>query len=345
MSCFFRFLIFGVLFLATSSQAQVIDVDGDGKVGPQEAIAVSKQWHQSASKSDNNHDHLGQTWSLNNNQLIIYGSSPNVALWLNNSNGMGMQAVSEGAGSYSAYFRSMEGPGILVHAADDSRPDIELGGSVGANDNGVLSSDWDDSDSDLVLISNDTLELRLDNDNNNNSSFFRIRNGGMISICELNESGDMNIKGQYLSTLKTTHVDHPLDPSGKFLNHFSVDSPEVLNIYSGNVVLDDKGEAVVELPEYFEAYNSDYRYHLTCVGGYAPVYVAEEIQDGHFRIGGGKSGLKVSWEVTGVRKDPSIKADSTCVEEAKQGDEKGRFLAPEAYSQPQEKSLWVDNLP
>ncbi len=47
----------------------------------------------------------------------------------------------------------------------------------------------------------------------------------------------------------------------------------------------------------------DFRYQLTCVGGYAPVYVAEEIQGNRFKIAGGKPGLKVSWQVSGVRHD------------------------------------------
>ena len=64
-------------------------------------------------------------------------------------------------------------------------------------------------------------------------------------------------------------IDHPLDPENKYLNHSFVESPEMKNIYDGVVVLDASGERWVELPEWFEALNKNYRYQLTCIGGFA----------------------------------------------------------------------------
>ena len=87
----------------------------------------------------------------------------------------------------------------------------------------------------------------------------------------------------------------------------------MMNIYNGNVMLDENGEAVVELPEWFEALNRDFRYQLTCIGGFSPVYVASEIADNRFKIAGGKQGLKVSWQVTGHQARPG------CRPEANQG--------------------------
>lgn len=60
---------------------------------------------------------------------------------------------------------------------------------------------------------------------------------------------------------------------------------------------------VVELPAWFEALNGDYRYQLTPIGDAAPLYVAAEVADNGFRIAGGRAGLKLSWQVTGVRRD------------------------------------------
>ena len=60
---------------------------------------------------------------------------------------------------------------------------------------------------------------------------------------------------------------------------------------------------MVDLPEWFEALNGDFRYQLTTIGRPAAVYVAKEIENHHFKIAGGRAGLKVSWQVTGVRHD------------------------------------------
>lgn len=329
--------IFALLLVTSTCTAQVIDVDGDSKVGPHEALALALQWRKDASKSDNDHSHMGQTWSLHNNPLTIWGSSTTGALVLDNTIGPGDGGSIK---RFGAYIRSAGGVAILAEGGDDTKPDIVLRGAAENNDNGVLSSDMEDVDSDLVLMTKDIFEIRLDGDNND-TSLFQVRNGTGNIIYQLNESGTMNIAGEYQSTLKTTRLDHPLDPSGKYLNHFSVDSPQPLNIYNGNVTLDDKGEAVVELPDYFEAYNTDYRYQLTCIGGFAPVFVAEEIHDGHFKIGGGKADMKVSWEVSGVRQDPYLKAHPVSAEEDKLEEEKGRYLNPELYGQPAEKSLMV----
>ena len=50
------------------------------------------------------------------------------------------------------------------------------------------------------------------------------------------------------------------------------------NVYDGIVILDNKGEAEVELPDWFGALNKDFRYQLTAIGAPGPnLYIAEEI--------------------------------------------------------------------
>ncbi len=115
-------------------------------------------------------------------------------------------------------------------------------------------------------------------------------------------SGILNA-GIIQAETKQFRIDDPLDPEHKYLNHTSVESSEMKNVYDGEVELDRNGEAVVSLPEWFQALNIDYRYQLTCIGGYAPVYVKEEIHNNRFTISGGREGLKVCWLVTGVRND------------------------------------------
>jgi hypothetical protein len=84
---------------------------------------------------------------------------------------------------------------------------------------------------------------------------------------------------------------------------------------------DADGKAEVLLPDWFEALNCDFRYQLTCIGGFAPVYVGAKISGNRFRIGGGYAGLEVSWQVVGCRHDRvaqehplMVEVDKTCRE-------------------------------
>src|SRR5262249_12500955 len=93
----------------------------------------------------------------------------------------------------------------------------------------------------------------------------------------------MEVNAQKLTASKKLFtIDHPLDPANKFLSHSSVESNEMKNFYDGVVTLDDRGTARVSLPEWFEALNTDFRYQLTCIGQYAPVYVAQEVANHSF---------------------------------------------------------------
>jgi hypothetical protein len=134
-------------------------------------------------------------------------------------------------------------------------------------------------------------------------------------------------------------IDHPLDPANQYLHHSSVESPDRKNVYDGIAVLDGQGEAVVELPAWFSVLNRDFRYQLTCLGRHAPVFVAEEIEDNRFRIGGGSPGLKISWLVTGIRQDPWANANPVPPEHEKPEAERGSFIHPSLYGQPEEKSM------
>jgi len=149
-------------------------------------------------------------------------------------------------------------------------------------------------------------------------------------------SGSVSVFGTFSATgTKNFRIDHPLDPANKYLFHASIESSEVLNLYSGNAVLNASGEAVVQLPDWFEVINKDFRYQLTPIG--APgrdLYVAEEVSGGHFKIAGGRPGGKVSWQVSGVRNDAWEKAHPMEVE-ADKGAERGRYLTPELYGAPE----------
>jgi len=93
------------------------------------------------------------------------------------------------------------------------------------------------------------------------------------------------------------------------------------------------------MPAYFAALNREFRYQLTAIGAPANLYVAQEITGNTFKIAGGKRGMKVSWQVTGVRQDAYAEAHRIRVEEEKTGDERGTYLHPEVFGQPTEKGV------
>jgi len=151
--------------------------------------------------------------------------------------------------------------------------------------------------------------------------------------------GNVEIQGNLTKSSGNFKIDHPLNPENKYLSHSFVESPDMMNVYNGNVILDKKGRAWVELPGWFEALNRDFRYQLTCIGGFAPVYIAEKITDNRFKIAGGIPEMEVSWQVTGTRQDPYAKAHPIKVEEEKAPEDQGHYLHPEVYGQDQEKGI------
>ena len=121
-----------------------------------------------------------------------------------------------------------------------------------------------------------------------------------------------------IAQVKDFRIDHPLDPDNKYLSHSSVETNEIANIYNGNVKLDENGSAKIELSEWFEALNENFRYQLTPVGGPAPnLYIAGEVKNNHFSIAGGTPGMKVSWQIVGSRKDNYAKENPLQVESFK----------------------------
>jgi hypothetical protein len=152
--------------------------------------------------------------------------------------------------------------------------------------------------------------------------------------------GDVRISGNLSKSGGGFTIDHPVDPERRYLHHSFVESPERKNLYDGIAVCDDLGEAIVKLPAWFEALNQDLRYQLTPVGAPAPsLHVAAEVKGGHFKIAGGVPGLKVSWQVTGARRDAWARSHPLAVEEDKTADERGYFLHPEAYGHTTDRSV------
>jgi hypothetical protein len=154
-----------------------------------------------------------------------------------------------------------------------------------------------------------------------------------------NFSGNLNVTGAIFAGTKDFKIDHPLDPANKYLLHASVESSEMMNIYTGNVTTDQQGDAVVSLPDWFEALNADFRYQLTVIGQFAQAIVAREIQNHEFTIRTNMPNVKVSWQVTGVRQDAFAKSHPLIVEEEKSAQLKGFYIHPELYGAPAEKQI------
>ncbi len=157
---------------------------------------------------------------------------------------------------------------------------------------------------------------------------------------DVNIAGDLNVSGTVSKGGGSFKIDHPLDPANKYLYHSFVESPDMKNIYDGVVTLDANGEAVVQLPDWFQALNRDFRYQLTPIGNSCPdLYIAEKIANNRFKIAGGKPGLEVSWQVTGIRKDAFANAHRIQVEVEKRPEEKGKYLYPEELGYPKELGI------
>jgi len=162
--------------------------------------------------------------------------------------------------------------------------------------------------------------------------------------------GDVNVRGTLYKGGGSFKIDHPLDPENKYLCHSFVESPDMKNIYDGVVVTDGRGYATVTLPDWFEALNRDFRYQLTVLDdkdtdAFVLAKVVHEIENSRFVIRTSASNVKVSWMVTGIRQDPYANLHRIKVEEDKPADERGLYLHPDAYGQPEEKGISYSKRP
>jgi hypothetical protein len=151
-------------------------------------------------------------------------------------------------------------------------------------------------------------------------------------------NGNLNVTGQIFAGTKDFRIDDPLDPAHKYLQHTSVESPDMMDIYNGNVTTDGTGFATVKLPHYFQALNRSFRYQLTSLSGLQEVAVAKEIANNQFTVQSQKPNSRVSWQVTGIRHDPYANANRTRAEVAKPAAAQGSYIHPELYGKPRRLS-------
>jgi hypothetical protein len=150
---------------------------------------------------------------------------------------------------------------------------------------------------------------------------------------------DLHVNGTLFKGAGAFRIDNPLDPAHSYLQHSFVESPEMKNIYDGNVTTNGKGFATVQLPRWFQALNKDFRYQLTIVGtrGWR-ARVVKQIAHNQFTIQTDLPRVKVSWQVTGVRHDRYANAHRIQVIVPKEGKAEGTYMHPQLYGQPQSKA-------
>jgi hypothetical protein len=165
------------------------------------------------------------------------------------------------------------------------------------------------------------------------------QNHGLRTNMTIYSNGNVAIAGTLSKGAGSFKIDHPLDPANKYLYHSFVESPDMMNVYNGNVVTDRHGVATVTLPDYFEALNQDFRYQLTVMGQFAQAIVARKIAHNCFVIRTSKPNVEVSWQVTGIRHDAFADAHRIQVEVEKSPQEQGRYLHPELYGAPAEQAI------
>ena len=151
--------------------------------------------------------------------------------------------------------------------------------------------------------------------------------------------GNVHVTGSLSKAGGSFKIDHPLDPEHKYLYHSFVESPDMMNLYNGNVTTDAAGDATVTMPDWFQALNQDFRYQLTVIGQFAQAVVATEMQGNAFTIKTDKPHVKVSWMVTGIRHDAWANAHRIPVEEDKPAEEQGTYLHPQEWGQPENRGV------
>ncbi len=157
--------------------------------------------------------------------------------------------------------------------------------------------------------------------------------------------GDAYVNGTLSKAGGSFKIDHPLDPANKYLYHSFVESPDMMNIYNGNVTTDVQGNAQIQLPDWFETLNHDFRYQLTVIGQFAQAIVANKIANHRFTIETDKPNVEVSWQVTGIRQDAWANAHRIPVEQAKPVGERGHYLHPELFGAPAESAIGATHYP
>ena len=206
----------------------------------------------------------------------------------------------------------------------------------------ALDIDAATGDAALRFLNNGTNQWNIrNNPANNDLQFFKLGGGGERMRIEA-ATGNVAITGNLSKGGGSFKIDDPIDPENKYLYHSFVESPDMMNIYNGNITTDANGKATVELPKYFEALNMEFRYQLTVIGAFAQAIINKEVVNNQFEIATNQPNIKVSWQVTGIRHDAYANQNRIPNEVEKDVKDKGNYLHPKAFNQPISKAINYD---
>ena len=256
----------------------------------------------------------------------------------------GLQASSANVGIGSAVVQAVASAsgnaGINAGAFGSSNSEEGRGlwgQTVGANSTAVYGESFGGAATGVFGFNNSPsgIGVAAINDSGGDALYAEATGGGFAAFL----LGNVDVDGNLSKAGGSFKIDHPLDPSNKYLYHSFVESPDMMNVYNGNVVTDGQGKAVVQMPDWFEVLNRDFRYQLTVIGQFAQAIVASEMANHSFMIQTDKPNVKVSWQVTGIRQDAWANAHRIPIEEVKPDKERGFYLHPELFGAPAEKSI------
>lgn len=161
--------------------------------------------------------------------------------------------------------------------------------------------------------------------------------------------GNVRVLGNFSATgAKSFVIDHPIEPDRRFLLHFAIESPEVLNVYRGRITTNDQGFAEITLPAYFWHVNTEPTYYLTPIGAGVRVWVEQEPTPDNPKliIRSEQGHVQVAWMIVARRNDPYLRAHPVEAEPLKPPAFQGYYLHPELYGAPPEKRIgWEEDQP
>ncbi len=114
------------------------------------------------------------------------GGSGNVITWA-----YGVAGETDDGKAFGGFFlnNASNGAALYARSGSDSAPDIILGKNSSNADDGVIASEPNDSDSDIILRTNDAVVIQLDADKSGNDADFEILDKDGKRLFNVDESG------------------------------------------------------------------------------------------------------------------------------------------------------------